>query len=170
MTRPGTGMSKKRIAIQLCVFVIGAVVAAILFLVISEWNLDTRKLLEVKADGQLEQSITIPCNRFFLREVGLVFEPPVVLERISDRKFLIEGVAEVEISQGGVIKNAIEMHLDQPEGVYYKPDGVYMWALYRYPVLQRFCTKQRIRVTIPTINLNLDHYSVFLYISNDRRR
>lgn len=124
--------------------------------------------VEEISEDEFKAELYVVCNRFFDREVGLKFEPPLESEVLVDKEEIASGVVSIEIAQG-------EQRLTERVGLsdntwWWSDGGVKYITLFRFsPIEGFFCTRQHIEIMGRLSLLGSEETKVSIYISRDRR-
>lgn len=147
-------------------------VAALLFLLLRDKLFGTPYDLMIApnyiGESHLSANMEIDCNRVYTREIGLLIDPPVDIDSVSDAQASITGMVSLTVTQDN---RKIDKGIDLSKtGYSLNSDGVWSKLIYRYePIGSIWCRDQGIQVTVTDFNVPLSSHSVTLYVSRDRR-
>ena len=122
----------------------------------------------VLSDNSFNVAFDVPCNRFYLREIGFRIDPPIEIASVKDAQLSVLGYAKVNITQGvQSIKEDVDL---SATGWSLNSNGIWSKVITRYqPIGSFFCTNQNIVLNVNNMNIDLNKYTVSVYVSRDRR-
>lgn len=110
----------------------------------------------------------IPCNRIYKREIGLLFDPSIKLNSISEASKAISGKIKVNIAHGNkIITENVELYMS---GWTIDSKGINSKIILRYdPIEPLFCGYQRVSIEATNLNVDLNLHAITIYVSRDSR-
>ena len=122
----------------------------------------------VQGNNNFSLVMNVGCNRFYAREIGMIIEPPLFIESVSDIRTSISGIVSLKVEQDDEFINEI-INLSQT-GSSLNSEGVWSKLIHRFdPIGPIWCSSQRIQIEVSGLNFSLSEHSVTIYLSRDRR-
>ena len=161
------GLSKavihlRRLIVYLVVFLASLYLVTCMYNLTHEVPFDHISELSVQNEIMVG-SAQISCNVVSLREIGMLFDPPIKIQGIRDAQDAITGTVNLSINGRKKSINLAETGWSINNG------GIWLKVIDRYQPNLRTCLRQNITVEIKDSNLDLELYSASLYVSRDRR-
>ena len=164
------GKKSKLIILSLFVFIFLILVFMYIPLRDAFWGVPIEAKIKptVLSSSNFIVNFNVPCNRLYKREIGLLFDPSIKLNSISEASKAISGKIKINVAHGNkIFTENVDLSMS---GWTIDSNGINSKIILRYdPIEPLFCGYQSVSIEATNLNVDLNSHAITIYVSRDSR-